>query len=64
MIFAGGAPLQWRVMIFRTASVRLAHERAPKEHEKTRHWSGAPPAMSQAACRAFVHGPTSSQVLW
>ena len=30
---AGSAPLQWRVMI----------------HEKTRHWSGAPPAMKTRA---------------
>ena len=36
---AGGAPLQWRVMSEPEA-------RGPEEHEKTRHWSGAPPARS------------------
>jgi len=25
-LFAGSAPLQWRIKIFRTASLRLAHD--------------------------------------
>ena len=51
MSCAGGAPLQWRVMLFWTARLQrplkimsAPDARGPKEHEKTRHWSGAPPA--------------------
>ena len=52
MTVAGGSPHPWRVMLFRTASLRLAYDHdasrrlAVHKHEKTRHWRGAPPAMT------------------
>ncbi len=46
-------PRRRHVIVFRTASLRLAHDslsepeaRGPKEHEKTRRWTGAPRTYS------------------
>src|SRR5258707_2457611 len=48
-VFTGGAPLQWRVMSYRSAGLqaRIMNPSGPggPRSQKTRHWSGAPPAM-------------------
>ena len=58
-VFSGGAPLQWRVMFSgprASRSLMILSERdarGPEEHEeKTRHWSGAPPAKDFRSVRS------------
>ena len=64
---AGGAPLQWRVMVFWTASFQLAHESRArkmravrKSMSMTRHWRGASPAVSSPATRGTDRAPRAA----
>src|SRR5215468_10779310 len=57
-VVAGGAPLQWRVLVW------------SRHRRRSRHWSGAPPALSrlllphrQRIARAYVLGETRHHAL-